>query len=350
MAGIVVRLAFESTTEAEPPGSFRLEDQCSDLLNIHLISRLNLTQHSSHSLVDPQGDLAPIRPTLTQSVSFEYPSEDQEAPTFPGRGDPDNLFRNSNDPYIGARGSVNVSLRRTLSSIDLSLIAILVSTPQIPSNRSSEPLKTKITPKGRGKRKAEQVVQAEVTTGGIPNPNYQAGHPEAGIFRSSKDRLGAGPNMEVQINHNYVAGNAPPSYDEYAYPATGLSAPNSAPYVPGQGFPSPSEPGPLFPSGPGHQHQSYSAPPDHRPNTSPGSSRNGLSNRPTGSHNYNAMAGPSNPYLQGLPPAIQSQMPGGSDYSSLPVGVSGGKIFKCMGFPGCEMTFTISEHLARHFR
>jgi hypothetical protein len=337
-------------TEAVPPDSFRLEGRCSDLPNIPHSLRMSLMHHSPHFLSDPQGDLAPIRPTLTQSVSFEYPSEDQEPSTFPGRGDTDGLYRNGNDSYIGARGSVNVSLAKFPSPIDLPLIPILVPAPQIPSNRSSEPLKTKIKPKGRGKRKAEQVVQAEVTTGGVPNPNYQSGHPEVGIFRSSKDRLGAGPNMEVQINHNYVAGNAPPSYDEYAYPATGLPAPNSAPYVSGQGFPSPSEPGPLFPSGTSHQHQSYSAPPDHRPNTSPGPSRNGLSNRPTGSHNYNAMAGPSNPYLQGLPPAIQSQMPGGSDYSSLPVGVSGGKIFKCMGFPGCEMTFTRSEHLARHVR
>lgn len=40
----------------------------------------------------------------------------------------------------------------------------------------------------------------------------------------------------------------------------------------------------------------------------------------------------------------------GPDGLHVPVGVSGGKLFRCMGFEGCEMTFTRSEHLARHVR
>jgi len=158
--------------------------------------------------------------------------------------------------------------------------------------------------------------------------------------------------MEVQINQDYVAGNAPPTYDDYTYPANGL--PSSTSYDPAQGFSSPSGQTPIFPppsngahhlprasfsaAGPSGQSME-SSPPAQRPH-----------DRVPGGSGYNAMAGPSNPYLQGLPPAIQSQMPGGADYPSLPVGVSGGKIFKCMGFSGCEMTFTRSEHLARHVR
>lgn len=159
--------------------------------------------------------------------------------------------------------------------------------------------------------------------------------------------------MEVQINHDYAAGNAPPPYDDYAYPANGL--PSSTSYDPAQGFSSPSGQGPLFPPQPsnGSHHLSQSnysvvGPPSQNLEQSPQTERP-HEHVPAGP-SYNAMAGPSNPYLQGLPPAIQSQMPGGADYGSLPVGVSGGKIFKCMGFPGCEMTFTRSEHLARHVR
>jgi hypothetical protein len=34
----------------------------------------------------------------------------------------------------------------------------------------------------------------------------------------------------------------------------------------------------------------------------------------------------------------------------VPVGVSGGKMFRCRGFGDCDKVFTRSEHLARHVR
>jgi hypothetical protein len=34
----------------------------------------------------------------------------------------------------------------------------------------------------------------------------------------------------------------------------------------------------------------------------------------------------------------------------VPVGVSGGKMFRCKGFGDCDKVFTRSEHLARHVR
>jgi hypothetical protein len=34
----------------------------------------------------------------------------------------------------------------------------------------------------------------------------------------------------------------------------------------------------------------------------------------------------------------------------VPVGISGGKMFRCRGFGECDKVFTRSEHLARHVR
>jgi hypothetical protein len=186
-----------------------------------------------------------------------------------------------------------------------------------------------------------------VTTGtdSVPNPNYPHLQREGG---GDQDGRLFGPNMEVQINHNYAVGNAPPSYNEYGYPPNHIGG---STYTPGHPFPPPSNQSAYYAQhGNPSSIQSYYDPngPDQRSSST--SPRTGQSDRAGAIPPYNAMAGPSQPYLQGLPPAIQSQMPGGADYPSLPIGVSGGKIFKCMGFAGCEMTFTRSEHLARHVR
>jgi hypothetical protein len=55
------------------------------------------------------------------------------------------------------------------------------------------------------------------------------------------------------------------------------------------------------------------------------------------------------------PPPTSGGRPGSENYTPdgipiVPVGVSGGKMFKCRGYGECDKVFTRSEHLARHVR
>ncbi|WOO80793.1 Biofilm and cell wall regulator 1 [Vanrija pseudolonga] len=55
------------------------------------------------------------------------------------------------------------------------------------------------------------------------------------------------------------------------------------------------------------------------------------------------------------PPAGPGSRPGTAGYTQegapiVPVGISGGKMFRCRGFGECDKVFTRSEHLARHVR
>lgn len=181
-----------------------------------------------------------------------------------------------------------------------------------------EPARTKIKPKGKGRKRAD---------GTIPTHQEQQQHHLQ-------------PHSEPTITYSHPNG---PAFEDYRH-SMGFTQDVDS---------SSNQTSPLYPSqtmlASGIQ-QTYSISPiETRKTVSP---PRGGGEEPPMERSQNAMAGPSNPniFLQGLPPAIQSQMPGGADYATLPVGVSGGKIFKCMGFPGCEMTFTRSEHLARHVR
>jgi hypothetical protein len=64
------------------------------------------------------------------------------------------------------------------------------------------------------------------------------------------------------------------------------------------------------------------------------------------------LAGPGGPPV---PPPAHNITPPTANFTAngnpiVPVGISGGKMFKCLGFGTCEKVFTRSEHLARHVR
>lgn len=55
------------------------------------------------------------------------------------------------------------------------------------------------------------------------------------------------------------------------------------------------------------------------------------------------------------PPPSSSGRPESANFTSegapiVPVGISGGKMFRCRGYGDCDKVFTRSEHLARHVR
>lgn len=58
-------------------------------------------------------------------------------------------------------------------------------------------------------------------------------------------------------------------------------------------------------------------------------------------------AGPKKPELEQSPPSSRKPTKGGKGMSSAG---SSPKTFQCTGYPGCNMVFTRSEHLARHER
>lgn len=57
---------------------------------------------------------------------------------------------------------------------------------------------------------------------------------------------------------------------------------------------------------------------------------------------------PSPPSSSNRPPSATGYTPDGQPI--IPVGVSGGKMFRCRGYGDCDKVFTRSEHLARHVR
>ncbi|KAL7424615.1 Up in starvation [Cryptotrichosporon argae] len=57
---------------------------------------------------------------------------------------------------------------------------------------------------------------------------------------------------------------------------------------------------------------------------------------------------PSPPPTASRPASATNVGPDGAPI--VPVGISGGKMFQCRGYEGCEKVFTRSEHLARHVR
>ncbi len=55
------------------------------------------------------------------------------------------------------------------------------------------------------------------------------------------------------------------------------------------------------------------------------------------------------------PPPTSNGRPGSTNFTPdglpiVPVGISGGKMFRCRGYGECDKVFTRSEHLARHVR
>lgn len=69
---------------------------------------------------------------------------------------------------------------------------------------------------------------------------------------------------------------------------------------------------------------------------------------------YYGMPGQNqDPNLPSPPPTANARPP--TNYTVdgapiVPVGISGGKMFRCRGFGECDKVFTRSEHLARHVR
>lgn len=72
---------------------------------------------------------------------------------------------------------------------------------------------------------------------------------------------------------------------------------------------------------------------------------------PTGRQYYSLVPGSDQPQLlHDYRPAEDEIDPATGKIKTMPTGVSGGKIYVCMGYGDCAKTFTRSEHLARHIR
>lgn len=193
---------------------------------------------------------------------------------------------------------------------------------------SGEPVRTKIKPKGRGKRKAEEEVQAEVATGGVPNPSL------------GREQDGSMGNPSGQSGHSGMAGIGLPLQTA----GGGQFNPASNGYYNSQLGGSSSQ----YP----YDHNIHGQ----RPMPSPPPSRSApgeMTRAGGGLLQYNAIAGPS--YVSGLPPAYtaaDSQPPKAKQASGKgkTTGSNGGKIFYCRNYGPCESFFSRSEHLARHVR
>lgn len=75
--------------------------------------------------------------------------------------------------------------------------------------------------------------------------------------------------------------------------------------------------------------------------------------QPTGRQYYSLVPGSDQPQLlhDYRPASAEDEVdPVTGKIKAMPTGVSGGKIYVCMGYGDCAKTFTRSEHLARHIR
>ena len=78
---------------------------------------------------------------------------------------------------------------------------------------------------------------------------------------------------------------------------------------------------------------------------------------PPPSSGYYGLASAPNEHMPSPPPSSNGLAPGEVAVTFtpdgapiVPVGVSGGKMFRCRGYGECDKVFTRSEHLARHVR
>jgi len=142
-------------------------------------------------------------------------------------------------------------------------------------------------------------------------PNFSHGPPPREV--QSPQRL--------HSSQGYVKGSNPPQSPH--------QTPEAAPPGSSHGYPPPPPPitpisGPTYPPQPPHSASYY-----------------GVSQTPD-------QAIPS-------PPPTGNERPDSANFTPdglpiVPVGVSGGKMFRCRGFGQCDKVFTRSEHLARHVR
>lgn len=131
----------------------------------------------------------------------------------------------------------------------------------------------------------------------------------------------------LHSSHGHSTGSQPPVSPIY-HPE--MSAPPGSSH----GYPAPSGQAPITPISGGN---SYPPPPP------PSSGYYGLASAPN-----EHMPSPP-PSSNGAPGEVAvSFTPDGVPI--VPVGVSGGKMFRCRGYGDCDKVFTRSEHLARHVR
>ena len=77
--------------------------------------------------------------------------------------------------------------------------------------------------------------------------------------------------------------------------------------------------------------------------------------QPPASSNYYGLAQTPTDQVIPSPPQTSNDRPDSANYTPdglpiVPVGISGGKMFRCRGYGECDKVFTRSEHLARHVR
>lgn len=106
---------------------------------------------------------------------------------------------------------------------------------------------------------------------------------------------------------------------------------------------------------PGSSH-GYPAPGQGQAPVTPISGGNSYPPPPPPSSGYYGLASAPNEHMPSPPPSSNGApgevsvtfTPDGAPI--VPVGVSGGKMFRCRGYGECDKVFTRSEHLARHVR
>ncbi|WVR03711.1 hypothetical protein IAU60_000706 [Kwoniella sp. DSM 27419] len=151
-----------------------------------------------------------------------------------------------------------------------------------------------------------------------PPPPHASSSPEQRLHSSGGfPKTAVGPHESLN-QPTYPADIGPPPGSSHGYPPQPIT-PLSGPAYPPQQPPSGGYYG--ISQTPQSEHSAQVPPQQHVP--SPPASSNG---RPSSS-TYNA---------EGVP--------------MVPVGVSGGKMFRCRGYGECDKVFTRSEHLARHVR
>lgn len=159
-----------------------------------------------------------------------------------------------------------------------------------------------------------------------PRPPGSSGGPPPSIHDTGR----------IHSSHGYPKGPAPPESPTFHPPHHEMTAPPGSSHGYPAAPPGPGQP-PITPISGGNG-SSYPPPPP------PATGYYGLASQPA----TDTMPSPP-PSSNGRPgEQVLTFTPDGAPI--VPVGVSGGKMFRCRGYGECDKVFTRSEHLARHVR